>query len=340
MSASAAPVLSVVIPAFNYGRFLGECLESILTQVGAPPFEVVVVNDGSTDDTVRVLERLADPRIRVVHQENRGHVATINRAIPLTRGAIVARIDPDDRYRPHFMRTVCDRLAAHPEVSLVYGNAALIDDAGNDTGGISFRPHRGDFVGSHFLPLLERNFICAPTVAARREAWIDALPVPDGLAFHDWYFTVLMSRHHPFCYVDDVIADYRVHASNHHTKISKDRSEERSLVYLLDRVFQEPEPNGAAERAKQAARRRVYAAHYVDVAEKYFGFGMSGDARRCYLQALRLRPASLFHLGVARRFAATMAGRRFYDRVKANVRRPGDTASEAQGATSPAPPAG
>jgi glycosyltransferase involved in cell wall biosynthesis len=336
MTTSTPPVLSVVIPAFNYGRYLGECLESILNQVEAPPFEVVIVNDGSTDDTVEVLERYADPRIHVVHQENRGHVAAINRALPLTRGAIIARIDPDDRYRPHFMRTVCDRFTANPDVVLVYGNAALIDDAGTDTGAVSYRPHRGGFVGSDFLALLERNFICAPTVAARREAWLDVLPVPDGLAFHDWYFTVLMARRHPFCFVDDVIADYRVHADNHHTKISKDRSEERSLLYLLDRVFHETEPDPAAERAKQAVRRRIYAAHYVDVAEKYFGFGMTRDARRCYLQALRLRPASLIHRGIGRRFMATLAGRRFYDRLKANRRKPGDTIPAAEGAPSPA----
>src|SRR5262245_50458747 len=96
------PVLSVVIPCFNYARYLGECLDSIFNQIDAPDFEVIAVNDGSTDETADVLASIRDPRLRVIHNpKNLGHVGTINRGLPLTRGTIVARIDPDDRYRPH-----------------------------------------------------------------------------------------------------------------------------------------------------------------------------------------------------------------------------------------------
>jgi glycosyltransferase involved in cell wall biosynthesis len=312
------PALSVVIPCFNYARYLGDCLTSIFDQVDAPDFEIIAVNDGSTDETTDVLARFADPRLRVVHNErNLGHVATINRALPLTRGAIVARIDPDDRYHPHFMATVCDRLRRYPDVALVYGRAAVIDEDGRATGEITQAPHAADFTGSDFLNLLERNFICAPTVAARRGAWLDALPVPEGLAFHDWYFTVLIARHHPFHFVDAVLADYRVHGANHHSTISKDRSEERSVLRLLDVVYGEPESDPALEEAKDRARRRIYASHYLDFANKYFGFGMNDDARRCYFAALRRQPARLLDIGVARRFAVTMTSRRLYEGIKA-----------------------
>ena len=114
---TSTPLISVVIPSFNYARFLGDCLSSIFSQVDAPPFEIVLVDDGSTDETAEVLETFADPRLRVVrHDQNRGHVATINEALPLTRGTFIARIDPDDRYRPHFLATVCRILESHPDV--------------------------------------------------------------------------------------------------------------------------------------------------------------------------------------------------------------------------------
>jgi glycosyltransferase involved in cell wall biosynthesis len=314
---TADPLLSVVIPSYNYARYLGECLNSIFGQHGAPPFEVVLVDDGSTDETPRVLEAYGDPRLRVVrHERNRGHIATINEALALTRGTFVARIDPDDRYRPQFMAEVCRILESHPDVGLVYGRAALIDEGGARTGPITTAPHNGDFKGSEFLRLLERNVICAPASAGRREAWLEHVPVPDGLAFNDWYFSVLIARRYPFYFLDDVIADYRVHGANHHARISRDGSEERSIFWLLDRVFQASD-DGFPFEDKEEVMRRVYSAHYLDLAEKYFGFGRNADARRCYLAAIRLRPAYLSDPGIARRLGATVLGRQVYERTKA-----------------------
>jgi len=241
---TSTPLLSIVIPSYNYARFLPDCLNSIFNQTHAPSFEVVVVDDGSTDETPQVLEMYAEPRLRVVrHERNRGHITTINEALALARGTFVARIDPDDRYRPHFMAAVCRVLTQHPEVGFVYGRAALIDERGAETGPITTAPHEGDFKGSEFVRLLEQNFVCAPASAGRREAWLEHVPVPDGLAFNDWYFSVLIARTYPFYFLDDVIADYRVHGANHHARISKDGSEERSIFWLLDRVF-EPKDDG------------------------------------------------------------------------------------------------
>jgi hypothetical protein len=327
---SKAPHLSIVIPCYNYARFLPDCLNSVFQQVNPPDFEVVIVDDGSTDNTGDVLEAIRDPRVRVVrHERNRGHVVTINEALPLARGSIVARIDPDDRYHPEFMSTVCERLAANPAASLVYGNATIIDAAGRPTGHSSIRPHEGDFTGSEYVALLERNFICAPTVAARREAWMDALPVPQGLAFNDWYFTLMAARRGPFCYVDRVLADYRMHGANHHTTVSRNRSEERSVLWLLDRMFEQAESDPALEAAKRRARRHVYAGHYLDFADKYFGFGMTSDARRCYLAAVRNRPSLAGRSAVARRLLASLTSRRAYEGLKAALKAPAEPAEPA-----------
>jgi glycosyltransferase involved in cell wall biosynthesis len=310
------------MPCYNYARYLGECLDSIFGQVDPPPFEIIAVDDASTDDTVAMLERVRDPRLRVFcNERNLGHAGTINRALPLTRGAIVSRIDPDDRYRPQFMATVVDRLRRYPEVGLVYGRAELIDGAGAPSGTITNEPHDSEFHGSEFLALLRKNFICAPTVAARRELWLAQLPVPDTLAFHDWYFTLLIARSSEFYFVDDVLADYRVHGANHHTAISRTGAEERSVLWLLDKVFTEPEPDAARQRAKQESARSVYAAHYLDFADKYFGFGMNADARRCYWAAVSHQPGLAMRPDVMRRLGATIFGRDRYERLKAGWRR-------------------
>ena len=87
----------------------------------------------------------------------------------------------------------------------------------------------------------------------------------------------------------------------------------RVFVPLLDGTDQD----ALFQPSKDSVARRVYGAHYLDLANKYFGFGRNDDARRCYLAAIRLRPVYLSDLGIARRLGATVLGRGMYDRTKA-----------------------
>ena len=316
------PTVSFVVPCYNYGRYLGDCLASIFTQDGHTDFEVIAIDDASTDNTREVLRSSADPRLRIItHETNRGHVFTINEGLSRARGTFVARIDPDDRYHPWFLSEVLPRFQAYPEVGLAYGNVALINEQGTVTQTRADEVHENrDYKGNEFLPLLLENFICAPTVIARREAWREALPIPDGLAFSDWYLTLMMARRHEFYYVDRVIADYRVHAANHHTKVIRDRSEEPSLFRVLDMIFAERELDAALQAGKMRSRRRVYAAHYLTLATKYFGAGMDADAWRCYRRAFRYQPRRLFCFVVWRRLFALLMGRELYERAKGVVK--------------------
>jgi glycosyltransferase involved in cell wall biosynthesis len=319
---SGKPRVSFVVPCYNYGRFLRECLDSIFSQEGERNFEVIAVDDASTDDTAEVLASFGDPRLRVVrHAANRGHVATVNHGLAMARGEYVARIDPDDRYRPNFLLATVPKFLDFPEVGLVYGDAALIDERGRVTvERCAGAGRRNDFRGNELLGILEDNHICAPTAIARREMWWRALPIPAGLAFNDWYFNVMMARASDFYYVHQVIADYRVHTANHHTRITRDRSEEPSILGLLQRVFSEIEPSAALEAAKRAARGRIYGKQYLTLADKYFGNGMNGDARRCYWRAVRNRPSYLLRADLQRRLIGTLIGRHRYEIGKSLIK--------------------
>ena len=144
----------------------------------------------------------------------------------------------------------------YPEVGLVYGDVALIDDCGRVNVERSDRAHQGaDFKGNEFVSLLEKNFICAPTTIARREAWHKVLPIPAGLAFNDWYLNIMMARTHEFYYIDRVLADYRVHPANHHTKVVRDKTEEASIFWLLDKVYGEREDSEDLEQDKASSKR-------------------------------------------------------------------------------------
>src|SRR5207249_2089139 len=184
----------------------------------------------------------------------------VNRGLRETRGKYVVRVDPDDRHRPWFLKETVPIIEVHSEVGLVYGNVSLINEKGQITvkrGGTDLGNE--DRKGNELINILHRNFICAPTVIARREAWMSAWPVPDGLTFNDWYFNVMLARRWEYYYVHKVLADYRVHPANHHSRIVADKTEEPSVLWVLNKIYREAEEDQTLEKTKQRMRRQVYA---------------------------------------------------------------------------------
>ena len=317
------PAVSFVVLSYNYARYIGDCIASILNQQGDHDLEVIVVDDASTDNSDDVIRSFHDARIRYIrHPENLGHGATVTDGLRAARGRLVARIDSDDRYRSEFLNEMVPLFDEHPDIGLAYADVAIIDDAGKQNVDHVDVVHGGrDFHGWEYVQLLEENFICAPTIIARREEWLHALPVPSWLVFHDWYFTLKMARRRPFYFRSRVLADYRVHGTNYHTVISRNKSEEASIFGFLDELYAIPEDDSQLEAEKQAARRRIYGRHYLQLAQKYFWFRHNADARRCYLRAVRNRPELLARPEVLRQLAATIAGRGAYDAVNRMMKR-------------------
>jgi len=310
--------VSFVVQCYNTEGFVADCINSILAQKGSYEWEIIAIDDCSSDRTVQVLESFNDPRLQIIrHDVNQGHGPTVGEALKATRGKYVARIDSDDRYRPELLSTVLPIFETYPEVGLVYGDAALIDSDGKRNAERCDRQHgRRDFKGCELIELLQENFICAPTIIARRECFLRQLPVPSHLAFHDWYFTVKMAREVEFYYVDAVLADYRVHSGNMHSSIVLNKTEEPSIMWMLNLVYSSSERVDTLQRQKMKAKSRVYARQYLTLADKYFGAFMNSDARRCYARAIRHQPQFLIQPGVARRFAATLIGRSLYEECK------------------------
>lgn len=110
------PFFSVVIPAYNAGKFIAFTIESVLRQT-VQDFEIVVVNDGSTDDTREILKGIADSRLRVVTQENGGACVARNRGIKEARGRYIAFLDADDAWRPNHLEIVLKYIQKHADIS-------------------------------------------------------------------------------------------------------------------------------------------------------------------------------------------------------------------------------
>ncbi len=137
-----APLVSVIINAYNAEAYFAECLDSVLAQT-LEDFEVIVVNDGSTDATGEIAEAYArrDARVRVFHNErNFGIPATINRALSHARGEFIAKMDADDVTMPERFAKQVAYLRAHPEVVMVGSWWSRIDPDGRELGGHRLHP--------------------------------------------------------------------------------------------------------------------------------------------------------------------------------------------------------
>lgn len=316
------PLVSFTVMCYNTERYVRECIESILAQEDIQDFEIVAIDDCSTDGTRDVLRSFRDPRIRLIlHERNLGPMPTATEVLRAARGRFVTRFDSDDRYRPGFLRMLLPYFERHPNVGLVYGDAALIGPQGEWYADRMDTKHEGaDFCGNELIALLEKNFVCNPSVIARREAWLSCLPIPDDFVLGDWYLSVEIARRWNFYYRNEVVADYRIHPGNFHNSTLRGGREERQILSTLDRIFGQKEDSPELELAKRNARRRIYATNYLTLADKYFGSGEAEDARRCYWAAIRNNPLLGTQPVVLRRLSATFIGLDTYARAKGLLR--------------------
>jgi len=111
------PLVSISIPCYNYGRFLGESIESVINQT-YKPIEITVVNDGSTDNTIDIAQRYP---VKLVNQSNIGIARTLNKCIGLSQGDYYVLLSADDKLYPTFVEKTIKILLEHPEVAFAYG---------------------------------------------------------------------------------------------------------------------------------------------------------------------------------------------------------------------------
>ena len=128
---NSRPKLSVIMSVYNGEPYVREAVASILNQT-FNDYEFLIIDDGSSDGTREILESYRDPRIRIIHQENIGLTASLNKAIGLSKGEFIARQDADDVSLPERMEKLLELLEDEPEVGLVGSYVIFIDQNGNE----------------------------------------------------------------------------------------------------------------------------------------------------------------------------------------------------------------
>jgi GT2 family glycosyltransferase len=164
---AAVPRVTIVTPAYNAQRSLAATLESALRQT-VRDFELIVVDDGSTDGTLGVAESYAarDPRVRVIRQPNGGSAVARNTAIRAARGEFFALLDSDDLWMPDFLASQLAILTEHPDIDIVSANAINL---GGELDGTPLKPVSDGWAPISLLDLIEvEDSVCIMTVFRRK----------------------------------------------------------------------------------------------------------------------------------------------------------------------------
>jgi len=162
----ANPLVSVLMPAYNRGAFIGAAIESVRKQT-YPHWQLCVVDDGSKDETPQIIAALAaeDSRIRWQTQANSGQAVARNRALKMSTGSLVCFLDSDNLWLPGKLEQQVEIMQRRPEVGVLYGETDSIDADGNPLPPIRMTRHSGRIT----LPLLIDNFVNFNTSMTRRE---------------------------------------------------------------------------------------------------------------------------------------------------------------------------
>ena len=201
--------VSVVIPCYNGSRFLREAIESVLGQTWRAA-ELVVVNDGSTDDTAAVARSYE--QVRYIEQRNQGAPAARNAGMRSSTGEFLVFLDADDRLQPHALAAGVESLRANPEWAFVSGEVRVIAENGSPQYVPTHRPRPGD----PYIQLLRSNYIWTPGVVMYRREILGRVNgfVTWAGASADYELNVRIARRFPIGRHRQVILDYRQHPSS------------------------------------------------------------------------------------------------------------------------------
>lgn len=269
------PKVSVIIPTYNRAHYIRETIDSVLAQT-YPDYEIIVVDDGSTDKTAEVLKHY-NGRIRYYcFPENKGISAARNFAIEQARGKYIAFLDDDDLWMPEKLEKQVAVLENNPELAFVCSGAYVIDAHGEVTA-------RWCRAGAQetFECLYDQNFVLNLTVILRRECFAAVGGFDPKLpSTQDYDLWLRLAKRYKFSYVDSCLAKYRLHPQNLSKNI--DRRLRQHLMIINKKEI--------CQGLGFWTRRIRMAKAYYYFAGLYLGTQGFRKAGMCYFKALLICP--------------------------------------------------
>lgn len=277
------PLVSVVIPTYNRCGYLQQAIESVLSQ-SCGDFEVVVVDDGSTDETAQVVARFSDERVRYLYQSNAGRSAARNRGMEAARGVYLAFLDDDDLYLPHKLASQVAFLESHPGVDLVGSGVRLIDEHGAVRGIWRTWQDQPSLTLRDCLygcPLIPSAVLFRRRVLDHLDHWFD--PEFDLAEDTDFFLRLLLAgcRMH---WLSEIVSVYRVHETNSQWDAIRYKDAHRRL---LDKLFARSDVPADV----LTERTQLYAHYHSASACHAYACGEVALAQQDLVQAVTLDPA-------------------------------------------------
>jgi glycosyltransferase involved in cell wall biosynthesis len=251
------PKISVVIPAYNAMHYLPETLDNLLKQT-YDDFEVIIVNDGSTDSIEQWFSQLQDRRVKLISQENQGLSGARNTGITNAKGEYLAFLDADDLWEPTKLEKQIRILEDNPEVGLVYTWVEYVNDNGQSTGRVL--KHQAE--GNVWEKLIECNLIECGSVAMVRRNCFDDVGIFDrnlGSFVEDWDMWLRIAERFHFKVLKEVLVYYRQHSNG----TSKNwHAMEKSYNLVIEKAFY------STQSKLQYLKNKSYAYAYLCLAWK------------------------------------------------------------------------
>lgn len=284
------PEVSIIITTYNYGHLIAASIDSVINQ-DYDDFELIVVDDGSTDDTRAVVSSYSD-RIRYVWQEHLGIAEARNRGIAEARSDLIAFQDADDLWAPNTLSVRVEAMRLHPELGLIFGDAMVERDG--EVIVPSFLRERavlrdldtvcekGDFriiAESAFAALLRERFIPIPSIIIPKRRFEEVGPWDASFeGVEDYEFYLRLAKRFRIGYVDRVLVKCRIHGANVSCSVGK---QNQRRINLLRTFMDDPE---LLSRDRAALRRRLSELH-LESAWHAKEDGDVAGARRDYMRA-------------------------------------------------------
>lgn len=301
-----APLVSVCLPSFNYARFLPGCLAGVLCQT-LPDWELVAVDDASTDSSWSVLAAHVDPRFHLErHEVNLGAIATWNHCLRLARAPYVAFLCADDLFYPSKLERLVAAIDAIPSVGLVHAEGDWLDEQGRPAIRFSkvfpspLQAHlSADHVsaGSEELRRLAAgyNYVHLSSALFRRDLALQSGGFDPRYPYAaDWELWLRLAALGDVAYLNEPLAGYRRHAANLTLRLQASGQEFRDWYAVTDAAFARwPDGAGDPSPVRQEARR-VIREHLLARVHAAYARGSLAEVRR----ELRLafgRDPSLLH---------------------------------------------
>lgn len=240
MSPTTRPLVSVIVPVYNGARYLSECLESVLGQTWQD-FEIIVVNDGSTDESVEICSRF--PKVKIVCQENKGQSAARNRGVYEAKGKFIAFIDQDDKWYPEKLARQVPILE-RGKYGMVYSNVDRIDEEGriverNFLDKVSLQPKQ-----SIRDCLSQDMFILPGTVLMTKELFEKLGGFDEQLSgYEDDDLFLRVFQHTRIYYIPEALMQWRIYPTSYSYTERMERSREIYLKKLLKMFPDYPDRN-------------------------------------------------------------------------------------------------